>query len=49
MWSTSSLTLLSSPPWPEVVAPDRVLSMGPIELVDNQTQCKQRTYVKSNC
>ena len=32
MWSTPSLTSLPSPLWPEVVAPDRVLSMGRIEL-----------------
>ena len=28
MWSTPSLTLLPSPLWPGVVAPDRTLSMG---------------------
>ena len=28
MWSTSSLSLLSDPLWPGMVAPDRVLSMG---------------------
>ena len=34
MWSTPSLPLLLGPVWPEVVAPDRVLSMGEIELFD---------------
>ena len=32
--STPSLTLLLSPFWPGVLAPDRVLSMGQIELFD---------------
>ena len=32
MWSTPSLTSLTGPLWPGVVAPDRVLSIGPIEL-----------------
>ena len=32
MQSTFSLQLRSGPLWPEVVAPDRVLSMGQIEL-----------------
>ena len=32
MWSTSSLPLLPDPLWPGVVAPDRILSMGQIEL-----------------
>ena len=32
MWSTSSLPSLPGPLWPGVVAPDRVLSMGQIEL-----------------
>ena len=31
-WSTPSLPLLPGPLWPGVVAPDRVLSMGQIEL-----------------
>ena len=39
---TSSLLLLPSPPYPRVVAPDRVLSMGQIE----QIVCKQMTDVK---
>ena len=34
MQSTSSLPLLSGPLWPGVVAPDRILSMGQIELFD---------------
>ena len=32
MWSTPSLPLLPGPLWPRVVAPDRVLSRGQIEL-----------------
>ena len=32
MWSTPSLPSLPGPLWPGVVAPDRVLSMGHIEL-----------------
>ena len=32
MQSTPSLPLLPDPLWPGVVAPDRVLSMGQIEL-----------------
>ena len=32
MQNSSSLSLLPGPLWPEVVAPDRVLSMGQIEL-----------------
>ena len=32
MWSSPSLTSLPGPFWPGVVAPDRVLSMGQIEL-----------------
>ena len=34
MRSTSSLSLLPCPLWPEVVARDGVLSMGQIELFD---------------
>ena len=32
MWSTLSLPLLPGPLWPRVVTPDRVLTMGQIEL-----------------
>ena len=32
MWNTPSLSSLSGPLWPGVVAPDRVLSMSQIEL-----------------
>ena len=32
MWSTLSLPLLPGPLWPRLVAPDRVLFMGQIEL-----------------
>ena len=34
MWSTLSLTSVPGPLWPGVVAPERVLSMGQIELFD---------------
>ena len=34
MWSIPSLPLLSDTPWPGVVALERVLSMGQIELFD---------------
>ena len=34
MCSTPSLRLLPGQLWPEVFAPDRVLSMGEIELCD---------------
>ena len=32
MWCTPLLTSLPGPLWPRVVAPDRVISMGQIEL-----------------
>ena len=34
MWSTWSLPLHPGPLWPGVLAPERVLSMGQIELLD---------------
>ena len=34
MWNTPSLPLLIGPLWPTVVASDRVLSMGQIELFE---------------
>ena len=34
IWSIPSLPSLSAPLWPRMVAPDRVLSMSQIELVD---------------
>ena len=49
MWSTLSLPLLLGPLWPEVVAPDSVLSMGQIELSDIKTVSKPMTYTKLNC
>ena len=48
MQSTLSLSLLSGPLWPEVIAPEKVLSMGQIELFDSQTECKQMSYAKLN-
>ena len=60
MQSTPSLSSLPGPPWPGVVAPDRALSMGQIELkyvlmlngtAWNRTvfTWKLRTYAKMNC
>ena len=34
MWSTSSLPLIPGQLWPGVVAPDKILSMGQIELFE---------------
>ena len=49
MWSTPSLPSLPGPLWPRVLAFDRVLSMGQIELFDILTECKQMAYAKLNC
>ena len=49
MQSTPSVPSLPGPLWPKVVARDRVLFMGQIELFDIQTECKQMTYAKLNC
>ena len=43
MRSIPSLLLLPGPLWPEVVAPDRVLSMGQIKLFGFLLVCKQIT------
>ena len=34
MWSTPLLPLLPGPLWPGVIAPDRVLPVGQVELFD---------------
>ena len=34
MWTTSPLPSLSSPIWPGVIAPDKVLTMGQREAFD---------------
>ena len=34
--------------WPGVVAFNRILSMGQIELFDFQAKCKQMTYEELN-
>ena len=58
--STLTLPSLPAPVWPGVVAPERILSMGQIELncvlmlnliTWNRTflTCKQHTYGKLNC
>ena len=49
MWSILLLPLLPGPLWHRVVATDRVLFMGQIELFDIYTECKQMTYDKLNC
>ena len=49
MQITPLLPSLPVPLWPEVVAPDRVLSMGQMELFEIKTECKQMTYDKLNC
>ena len=41
IWSTPSLPLLPGPLWPSVVAPDRVRSVGQIEIFDIYTDSKQ--------
>ena len=46
MRSTPSLPWLPCLLWPGVVAPDRVLSMGKIELFDILNECKQMIYAK---
>ena len=43
MRSTPSLSSLLGPHYPGVVAPDRVLSVGQIELFDIGTEGKQMT------
>ena len=47
--STPSLPSLLGPLWSEVVALDKLLSMGHIKLSDIQPECKQTTYEKLNC
>ena len=54
MRSSLSLLSLSGPLWPGVLAPDRVLSMGQIELNCGLEslmflELKQRIYAKLNC
>ena len=49
MRSTPLLTSLSGPLWPGVEAPDRVLSMGQMEMLEIQTECKQMTYAELDC
>ena len=49
MWNTPLLPLLQGPLWPQVVAPERVLSVGQIKQFEIQTVCEQMTYVRLNC
>ena len=47
-----SIHLLPSLPgslWLGMVSPEKVLSMGQIELFDIYTECKQKIYAKLNC
>ena len=46
MWLIPSLSLLLGPPQPGVAVPDRVPSMGQIELFNHLTECKQITDVE---
>ena len=46
MRSTPLLLSLPGPLWPGVVAPDRVLSMGQIELFDIEIDCKQTDFLE---
>ena len=43
-WIIASLPLFLDSFWPGVIAPNRVLSMGLIELFDIQTLSRQMTY-----
>ena len=47
--STSLLPSLTGPLWSEVIAPERVLSIGQIELIVIYTEWKQMTFAKLNC
>ena len=47
MWNSPSLPL--PPPWPGLVIPQMVLSMGQIEISNHFIVCKQMTDVKLNC
>ena len=49
MQKTPSMPSFLGPLWLAVLAPDRVLSMGQIELFDIYTEGKQMTYAKLNC
>ena len=52
LWGVRSIPLLTfnpGPLWPGVVVPDRVLSVGQLELFDIQTVYKQMTNGKLNC
>ena len=48
MWRTPYLPSLPRPLWPRVVASEKVLSMGQIEMFDISTECKQMTFIKLN-
>ena len=51
LWGMQStlFSLLPGPLWSGVVSPDRVLSIGQIELFDIKTVCKQMINTKLNC
>ena len=48
MQTTPSLPSLPGSVYLRVVAPERVQSMGQIELFVKKTKCKQMTYVELN-
>ena len=48
MQSTTSLSLLSGLLWPGMIATDRVLPMGQLEIFDIYTECKNMTSAKLN-
>ena len=48
MRSTPSFPLLLDPLWPGVVAPDRMLSLGQIELLDIWTESKTNDLCEMN-
>ena len=49
MKSTPSLSSIPGTLWPGVVAPDRFLSVGQIELFVILTESKQMAHAKLNC
>ena len=45
IWSTPSLPLLPGPLWPGVVTPNRILSLGQIELLDHLNCIKTNNLI----
>ena len=46
MWTKPSLPSLLSPLWPRVVAPEKIILMGQIQLLSIQAECKQMTFAQ---